>query len=125
MAMRGRVTADAREAVIALEVLGAHGDRAEIEAVIDTGFTGFLTLPADLVRSLSLPLRGSRDVVLADGSVVGLDVYRGRVVWHDQALPVAVLESEGGPLVGMALLRGSELRLRAVDGDDVLIEELP
>jgi predicted aspartyl protease len=87
--------------------------------------TGFLTLSADLVRSLSLPLRGSRDVVLADGSVVGLDVYRARVVWHGRALPVSVLESEGGPLVGMALLRGSELRLRVMDGGDVLIEELP
>ena len=125
MPMRGRVTTDAREAVIALEVLGDDGDRAEIEAVIDTGFTGFLTLPAGLVRSLSLPLRGSRDVVLADGRVVALDVYRARVVWHRRALPVSVLESEGGPLVGMALLRGSELRLWAVDGGDVLIQELP
>ncbi len=125
MAMRGRVTADASEAVIAVQVLGARGDRVEIEAVIDTGFTGFFTLSADVVRSMSLPSRGSRDVVLADGSVVGLDVYRGHVVWHGRALPVAVLESEGGPLVGMALLRGSELRLRAVDGGDVLIEELP
>ncbi len=53
----GRVTPDGREAVISLDVRGAR-DRGErsyrrIEAVIDTGFTGYLTLPADVAASLA------------------------------------------------------------------------
>lgn len=30
-----------------------------VNAVIDTGFTGHLTLPAEVVRSLALPLKAS------------------------------------------------------------------
>lgn len=125
MAIEGRVTAGGREAVIALEVLGANGRRAWIEAVVDSGFTGYLTLPNEVAMSLSLAPRGSRDAVLADGRVVDLDVYRARVVWHDQERSVSVLGAEGAPLAGMALLSGSELRIRVVGGGEVAVEELP
>lgn len=126
MAIKGRVTAGGREAVIAVEVLGGNGRRrAWIEAVLDTGFTGYLTLPNDMAASLSLAPRGSRDAVLADGSVVDLDVYRARVVWHGRERPVSVLGAEGAPLVGMALLSGSELRIQVTGGGEVTVEELP
>jgi hypothetical protein len=74
--MRGRVVSGGREAVVALRVLGPAGRHAgegnsseavEVEAVIDTGFTGHLTLPRAMVRSLALPRRGFVDVELADG----------------------------------------------------------
>ena len=43
-----------REAIIQLVALGPHGHQQEIEAVIDTGFTGFLTMPPALVAVLGL-----------------------------------------------------------------------
>ena len=53
--MRGRVVADGHEAVIGLQVSGRDsGLTVDVVAVIDTGFTGHLTLPPDVVRSLSL-----------------------------------------------------------------------
>jgi predicted aspartyl protease len=56
--MRGRVVSGGREAVVAFPILGSGGTRVEVEAVIDTGFTGHLTLPADVVRYLALSRRG-------------------------------------------------------------------
>ena len=124
MAIIGTV-ADGREALIPLTLLGPGESRARIEAVVDTGFTGHLVLPSALVGELGLPLRGVRDSFLADGSLVSLDAYRVGVEWDDGVRVVPALAAEGGPLVGMSLLRGSEIRIEAVDGGEVVIRPLP
>lgn len=43
-----------REATILLPLLGASGQSVEVEAVLGTGFTDFLTLPSDLIATLQL-----------------------------------------------------------------------
>lgn len=107
-----------------MTLLGPNGVRAEIEAVVDTGFTGHLVLPPELVHNLRLPLRGSRDSYLADGSMVSLDVYRVGVEWEGRVRVVQALAAEGTTLMGMSLLQGSELRLQAIDGGEVMIRSL-
>lgn len=92
--------------------------------MIDTGFTGHLVLPPEVIRELGLPLRGSRDSMLADGSLVSLDVYRVGVEWEGRVRVVQALAAEGTTLVGMSMLQGSELRLQAVDGGEVTIRSL-
>ena len=44
------------EAVVSLRVRGPEGREREIETVIDTGYSGNLTLPPELVAELELPL---------------------------------------------------------------------
>ena len=46
-----------------------------MEAVIDTGFTGFLTLSARLIASLALRFAGATRAALADGSEMDTDVF--------------------------------------------------
>ena len=53
----GKITVH-QEAVIELEV-GSLNQSTKIEAVIDTGFTGYLTLPSVLVSRLNLHRLGS------------------------------------------------------------------
>jgi clan AA aspartic protease len=96
-----------------------------MEAVIDTGFTDRLTLPPDVVEELGLPLRGAAEVTLADGSLETLPVYRARVFWHGQERTIRAYGAPGEPLVGMALLSGSELRMQVVADGAVEIERLP
>lgn len=120
--MYGRVAGN--EAVITLRLHDGHVWRAEIEAVIDTGFTAYLTLPPDVVRSLSLPRRGSADFVLADGRIQTLPVYRASLLWHGRQRSVPVHETVGAPLVGMEMLRGSDIHIRVQDGGSIVIEEL-
>lgn len=48
----------AYEAVVTLAVQGPDGQTRDIDAVIDTGFGGFLTLPPALVAELGLPYKG-------------------------------------------------------------------
>jgi len=44
------------EAVVLLSVSGPQGKTQEIEAVIDTGYNGYVTLPPAMVERLRLPL---------------------------------------------------------------------
>lgn len=121
--MRGYVSGEAREALLTLTVLGRSGARTQIEATVDTGFTGALGLPKELVGSLSLPLVGRGVAVLADGRGVETNYHRGRIIWHGREREVRVLVTEGGPLVGMSLLRGSTLTIVASPGGDVTVDE--
>ena len=114
--MIGVVTA-ANEAVLEVDVAGPVEDRWEhVEAVVDTGFTGHLTLRPEIVERLALPVIGSAESILADGSTTIEDVCLARVVWHGTPRPVRALVAEAAPLLGMSLLRGSELRVRVVEG---------
>lgn len=92
--------------------------------MVDTGFTGHLTLPPGIIRSLALPRRGFVEVELADGNTAALGVYDARVFWHGLSRPVPVYETDGGPLVGMSLLRGSRLTVEVVPGGNLVIEAL-
>ena len=69
-----------REATIGLIVQDANGQGHDIEAVIDTGFTGFLTLPIALIAALGLTWRGYASAVLGDGSLQQFDVYAATVI---------------------------------------------
>jgi clan AA aspartic protease len=115
----------AREAQISLLVRGPLGSEHTIDSVLDTGFDGFLTLPAATVAALGLRFYGPILGMLADGSVVQLRQYEAVVDWDGTARDVLVLEADGGPLLGMSLLYGSRVTLDVVDGGPVSITSLP
>jgi clan AA aspartic protease len=113
-----------REAVVRLHVRGPGGQEEEIEAVIDTGFSDFLTLAPPVIAALALQLAGSMRVTLADGGEIDLDAYISTVEWEGRLLHVSTLAADGGPLIGMSLFYGSELRVEVVDGGAVEIRAL-
>ena len=119
----GVVTSN-REATIRVLVRGARGQEAEVEAVIDTGFTGFLTLPAQFIANLALSFAGTTRAALADGSEVAMDVFEASVLWDNLERDVVVLAAEGVALVGMALLSGYRVTLEVEGGGSVRIEAL-
>jgi clan AA aspartic protease len=114
-----------REALIRLTIRGFRGRQQEIEGVIDTGYTGWLTLPPTVVGSLNLRWRTFGRGTLADGSVSFFDVYYAKVVWDSHVRPVFVDEFDASPLVGMALLRSCELKMQVRARGKVTIKRLP
>jgi clan AA aspartic protease len=113
-----------REAVIYLTVHGSQTEE-EIEAIVDTGFSGFLTLPPLLIATLGLPYRRRGCAILADGSESLFDVHEATVIWDGQTRRVAAGIADTDPLVDMALLYSHELTVQAVEGGGVFIRALP
>ena len=114
-----------REALIRLTVRGFRGRQQDIKAVVDSGYTGWLTLPPTVIAALNLRWRTFGRGILADGSVSAFDVYRGKVVWDGRVRPVFVDEFDATPLVGMALLRGYEYKMQVPARGKVIIKRLP
>ena len=75
--IRGVVTADC-EAVIRLVVRGPAGQEQEVDAVVDTGFDGWFSLPPALIAQLELEWRRRGRALLADGSECVFDIYEVR-----------------------------------------------
>ena len=57
------------EATIRLTLRGVAREGREVEAIIDTIFTGYLTLPTALIRRLNLSWKGRGQALIADGSL--------------------------------------------------------
>jgi clan AA aspartic protease len=113
------------EAVIRLRVRGPGGAELDFDAVIDTGFTSSLTLPAAAVTALGLVRQSGGSVVLGDGSVRSFDVYAAEVEWDGSWRPILVSAVGDEVLVGMRLLAGIELRVAVVPGGPVEISPHP
>jgi predicted aspartyl protease len=80
---------------------------AEFEAIIDTGFTGFIQLPLSEALSLSLPLEGTNSVTLANGSSLVMLTALAQVTLMGRTEVGVVLLSmtSNDILVGMDFLR--------------------
>jgi clan AA aspartic protease len=115
---------DQLEAVVELLVIDVAGRPHRVRTVIDTGYNGTLTLPAQLVVSLGLPFLGHRRAVLADGTKALLGEYAATVSWDGKLVQIGITEADGGALLGMEMLRGHRLTVDAIEGGEVRIEQL-
>ena len=112
------------EATLSIVVRSSNGKKQSIDAVIDTGFSGFLTLPSTTITALELSWNASDIVTLGDGSEALFDVYAATIAWDGRDREIDVAESETEPLIGMALLYGYRVQIDAIRGGTVKIEAL-
>ena len=110
------------EAVVRLPLLDSSGQTRDIEAVIDTGFNGFLTLSPALVAELGLTRLGQKSLVLANGSRDIFDTYGVTVLWDGQSRFVDADEADSIPLLGMSMLDEHDLSIQVRDGGRVVIQ---
>ena len=119
--IQGRVN-DCREAEVRLRVRAGDGVDWEVLAVIDTGFSGYLTLPPELVTELDLPFVNRRLFALADDQTHEFDAFGTIVLWDGEARSIISLSSRGPATIGMALLYGCRVQMELTSGGAVTIE---
>jgi clan AA aspartic protease len=122
--IRGTVTAN-REPVVSLRVRSPGGAVADVDLVVDTGFTGALVLPASVVAALRLPWQSGGTAVLADGSTRQTDYFEAEVEWGQAWLPVLAMSVGPESLLGMRLLAAHRLTVEGSPGGAVEIAPWP
>jgi clan AA aspartic protease len=113
-----------REATISLVIVNENRQTKLITAVIDTGYTGYLSLPSEIITELNLSWTGIDRGTLGDGSEVTFEVYAAKVIWDGEYRDIPINEAETDPLVGISLLYGYDLHIQTVEGGNVIIKLL-
>jgi clan AA aspartic protease len=121
--MQGYVNT-AYEAVISI-VIRHNGKLKSVNAVIDTGFTGFLSLPSSIVSELELSWSYRERATLGDGSETFFDIHDASIIWDGQFQDIEISVADTDPLMGMKMLRGYRLLIDTIQGGLVTIEVLP
>ena len=114
-----------REAIIQVAIVGDSKQLKSVKAIIDTGFTGDLTLPRNVIDELGFPLRGFQRVILGDGSIQYFEMFVGMVIWDGQMKAIEINAAETDSLVGMGLMEDYKLEIEARPNGEVRITSLP
>ncbi len=122
--MSGTVNAN-REAIIPIALVGDRKQLKSVIAVIDTGFTGDLTLSKAIINELGFTIRGIQEVILGDGSFQNFEMCVGTVIWDGQIKRVEINAVETDSLIGMGLLEDYKLEIEGRPGGEVRITSLP
>jgi clan AA aspartic protease len=107
----GTVNADF-EPIISLSIRRSDGGVFTQDAIVDTGFNGWLSLPPDLIAELNLRWKRRGRAILGDGSECVFNVYEVVVIWDGALLTIPGDEANSDPLVGMSLMEGYQLTIQ-------------
>ena len=119
----GIVNADF-EPIIPLSICGSDGKVYTQDAIIDTGFNGWLSLPPDLIAQLSLKWKRRGRAILGDGSECVFNVYEAVLVWDGNFITIPIDEADSEPLVGMSLMEGYQLTVQVFEGGHVELSKV-
>jgi clan AA aspartic protease len=122
--IRGVVNAR-REGIVRLRVRGPGGVELDVDAIVDSGFTSSLTLPAATITSLGLVRQSGSGAVLADGSIRQFDLFAAEVEWAGTWRAVLVSAIGNEPLLGMRLMADHKLVIHVVPVGAVEIVPFP
>ena len=117
-------TVSHRRILVDLILRGPTGTEAEVEFVLDTGFTGVLTMLPSVCEALGLHYVRPQPASLAEGSSVILEAYQAALLWNRDEYDVEILAMDGTPLIGMTLLETSEVCFQGSEGSLVRIGPL-
>ncbi|UKO96198.1 clan AA aspartic protease [Nostoc sp. UHCC 0870] len=112
------------EAIITISLCSSSGTVYTQDAIIDTGFNGWLSLPPDLIAKLNLRWKRRGRAILGDGSECIFNVYEAIVIWDGSYLTIPIDEADSEPLVGMSLMEGYQLMVQVFEGGNVEIQKV-
>lgn len=105
--MTGSLTADG-EPVLPVHISGPAG-AVTVDAIIDTGFNGELTLPQTQIEALGLSEATVTEVTLADGRTRDVPLYDATAKFDESSRAIFVTKAPTSPLLGTSLLWGFSL----------------
>ncbi len=121
MELKGRMDENG-QVWLTLTVRGMR-EEAQIEAMVDTGFTWALSLPISIAVPLGLELVDFRPAELADGTVKHFFAFAVTVIIDKELPTVCLITETGTPLTSPLLLQslGATLSIRFIDSSVSLL----
>lgn len=98
-------------------IVGGLRRSARINAIVDTGFNGYVCIPIKTARNLGLELIGSLVAQYADGSEKKELIFSGWVEFLSLKRSVEIEVTDGEALIGTGLLANCDLSIDFVSGD--------
>ena len=115
----------ARRPLVPLTILDDSGNPQTLRVVLDTGFTGQVSLPERYVRQLGIRINRYVEGRPATGETIRIPAGRATVIWQGRRRNVRVLQLDSEPLLGMQFLWRHRITIDAVTNGPVTITPLP
>ncbi len=112
-------------AVISVDLFDRQGRLYRINAIVDTGFDDFLALPTHLVQRLGLVWASRISMHVATSELAQFDTYAATILWLGNRLSIRVVQTQSEILVGIRLLRESQLTAQFWEGGSVSVQSRP
>ncbi len=113
-----------QQAIMPVTLRLPNGSFLEISFVVDTGFTGVVTLPLEWALAWQLPYVGLQSANLANDAEVELPIYAVTMRWQGVEREVRLLATGKRPLLGAALLEDHELLVQFRENGLVTLDDL-
>ena len=103
--------------IVRITLISSNSREIELPAIVDTGCNGEVILSEHRVEEMGLEFLGTIDSELANGQVVEIGLFRGRIKWFDTIQEVAIGASQSDDtLLGTLLLANCKLNLDFREG---------
>jgi len=88
----------------------------EIEALVDTGFNGFLLIPESVARACKFKALGSIKYFMADGKQASAKTYEAEISWLHSRIRIEAITSKANfSLIGMQLLTHAKTVIKPME----------
>lgn len=123
--MEGKVNAILKP-FLPLSLIAPDGTEFPVEVMVDTAFSGEVSLPLETIKQMGLKYEYDDVYVVGSNEEHSFSFYKGaQAYWHEKDVEVLVMEAEGDAVIGMELLKGSSVFVEAKPNGKVRIKELP
>ena len=119
----GRVLAT-RKPLVPVVILDNQNNPHTIQFILDTGFTGQLSLPNRFTNRLGFSIADWIDARPATGAFMRIPYAEATVVWQGTQRQAQVLQLDSEPLLGMDFLWNHRITIDAVPNGPVTINPI-